>query len=190
MLDVRVVVDLATEPVTVEEAKAFLVIDADYTADDELIEGLITAARDLLEKYTNKSFGEKTLEVFTDKSHLDLPYGPIVDIESVTDQDAIAITDYSIKGLDYKTIYFRGGSLENYYQRNKDQICDTGVVTGHYVSYTTGYGSEGVSPLPPALKLAIKEQVREFYNNRGTDSEEINLTAKVLADPYCRRSWI
>lgn len=190
MLSVGVVEDLAAEPVTLAEAKAFLVIDAGYTEDDTLLTALIKSARQLLEKYTNLSFGEKTLKAFTDKYFLDLPYGPIIEVTGVVDQDDEAFTDYTLKGLEFKKIYFNGGNLENYYQRNKDQDYETLINTSHTVTYTAGYGAEGGQPLPEALKLAIKEQVQEMYNKRGAGNSELSLTAKILADPYARRPWL
>lgn len=192
MLNVEVVEDLATEPVTVAEAKSFLVIDADYTADDTLIGGLITAARGLLEHYTNKSFGEKTLKAFTDKGTLMLPFGPVIEVTEVVDQDDTTIpeADYTVKGLPYPNMILTGGGdLSHFYQRNMDQ-CGVMTNTGYYITYTAGYGSTGREALPEALKLAIKEQVREMYNTRGVSPSEPGLTAKILADPYCRRSWI
>lgn len=44
--------------VTVEEAKAYLRLDADLTEDDELLAGLIQAAADFLEQTTGKVYSD------------------------------------------------------------------------------------------------------------------------------------
>ena len=45
-----------TEPVTLEEAKEQLRIEAGFTADDDYINALISAARDRCESYCNQFF--------------------------------------------------------------------------------------------------------------------------------------
>lgn len=45
--------------ITVEEAKAYLRLDADLTEDDELLAGLIQAAADFLEQTTGKAYSDE-----------------------------------------------------------------------------------------------------------------------------------
>src|SRR5579872_3816685 len=44
------------EPVSLEQAKAFCVIDQSFTLDDDLINGFISLARLEAEKYTRRAF--------------------------------------------------------------------------------------------------------------------------------------
>lgn len=185
MLEVKIVTDVVTEPVTVAEAKTFMVIDSDYTGDDTLITGLITAARLLLEKHTNLSFAAKTLKCFTDKSYLEIPYGPIVSVTNVVNQDDEEITsdNYTLKGLDFKRIYLGASNSGYFYPIGGGAPVLEQIVTNtnYTITYTAGY-----TTLPETLKLAIKEQVNHMYNNRGEGGNKLNLSAKILADSYSR----
>lgn len=195
MLESKIVTDVVSEPVTTAEAKSFMVIDSTYTADDTLIGGFITSARLILEKYTNLSFGEKSLQVFTDKHYLDLPYGPISAVTEVKDQDdnIVPDTDYKLRGLDFKKIFIGSSNLDIFFPLGGGvPVFDSPVIQRYYtITYTAGYGITGGTPIPEALKLAIKEQVNHMYNTRG-ETEQSNepklcLAAKMLADPFSRR---
>lgn len=59
----KIKTDVAAEPVTLDEVKRYLRIDADYASDDEVLEGLITSARERLELFTNIGFAERELEL-------------------------------------------------------------------------------------------------------------------------------
>lgn len=61
MYQTKVITDISTEPVTLSEAKTFLVIDfADF---DTLITTLIKSARIASENVTGKAYGAKVIEV-------------------------------------------------------------------------------------------------------------------------------
>lgn len=59
-----------SEPVTVELAKQHLRVDHDY--EDELIEGYITAARQLCESITRRAFYPRTVQLTLDHFPIDL----------------------------------------------------------------------------------------------------------------------
>lgn len=61
MLQIQVITDLATEPVTLAEAKSFLQVD--YTDWDTLITLLISAARTESENITGLAYGAKVIQV-------------------------------------------------------------------------------------------------------------------------------
>jgi len=167
-----VTTDSTTLAVTLTEVKAHLVIDASYTADDTLLTAYITSARQLLEQFTNRSFGEKTLKCYTDQSELTLLYGPNQVITGIVDNNGetlVANTDYEYNGsLEALQVTINGGS------------------SPYMITYTAGY-----TTLPEALKLAIKEQVKYIYNNRGEGEAENKLafSAKVLADSYSHNGY-
>jgi hypothetical protein len=54
------------EPVTLEQAKAQLTVDAGFTADDPLITALITAARQYVEKLMNRAIFNRNMQLFLD----------------------------------------------------------------------------------------------------------------------------
>jgi hypothetical protein len=86
MLQFKVITDLATEPVTLAEAKTFLNIDfADW---DSLLTMLIKSSRIQSEKVTGQAYGAKVVQVtgnsFDEKIY---PIGPYVSDETWEDED-------------------------------------------------------------------------------------------------------
>lgn len=176
-LDVQIKTDLATEPVTVAEAKSYL--NVDYNTWDSLIGTLISSARTKLERYTGCTFATKTLvSTFQQVSdNIDIPYGPIQSIthvksidESGTKTTLTAGTDYLVTGNLFKTITFFG------------------IATPIEIEYVAGYTS-----LPADLKVAILKQVGmdfEFRENILDSSQvtELSNGAKQFAKSYRRIS--
>lgn len=76
MLQIQVIEDLTTEPVTLSEAKQYLQID--YTDFDDLLNNLIKVARVSSEKNSGLAYGPKTIQI-TGNSQEDkiYPIGPI-----------------------------------------------------------------------------------------------------------------
>lgn len=71
-----VIVDVQTEIITVEEAKAFMQID--FTDFDSIIPTFIKAAREEAEKYTGLSIGEREIQLegdFTNQNAY-MPFAP------------------------------------------------------------------------------------------------------------------
>jgi uncharacterized phiE125 gp8 family phage protein len=90
---VRVVEDVATEPVTLEKARLQLriVADSDGSPYDDWLEQIgIPAAREWCEGYSGLSIGAKTLELATagfPTGGIPLLYGPVTSVISVTYTD-------------------------------------------------------------------------------------------------------
>jgi len=80
MLQIEVITDISTEPITLQEAKNFLAID--YSDYDTLITNLITASREVVETNTGKASGTKLIQI-TDNSYSDRT-GEIVKIYPIT----------------------------------------------------------------------------------------------------------
>lgn len=174
VLDVRIVTDLETEPVTLDEVKRHLnmLFDTDgsyeFNDDDVKLTELITECRQALEKYTGLSFGEKTVQaiICNEKSTVHLPYGPIISITTVVDKDGETIDDPEISGLDFKWIE----TLNSYM----------------VITYQAGYAT-----LPADLKRAIKEEVAFRYKNQGDHGDEPqSASARNLADKHRRVGWL
>ena len=176
-LDVQIKTDLATEPVTLLEAKTYL--NVDYSSWDTLITTLISSARTKLERYTGCTFATKTLvSTFQQVSdNIDIPYGPIQSIthiksidESGTKTTLTAGTDYVITGNTYKNVRFFG------------------IATPIEIEYVAGYTS-----LPADLKVAIMKQVGMDFEYRENIIEvgsitELSNGAKQFAKSYRRVS--
>lgn len=174
MLDIQILEITGVEPVTVAEAKVYCRIDSDYTADDELVSELITAARSAIEMWGNISLIEKRIKVYSDTDKtLWLPRSPVIDIESITDNDGNAI--------EYNDAI-----------KNKVKIDHSG---GYFVTYKAGF-----IPVPKDLKLAVLKQVATDYDNRenfvissnATQRAGIDLSnaTKNLVRPYSRNLWL
>ena len=192
-LQVRTYSDLATEPVTLAEAKLFLKVTG--TEEDSLITDLITSARRMLEKYTSSSFGTKTLHATwvepTADDLYELPYGPHRSVDHVYRIDAEGTETAQTVNVDY---WIRGDQ-DFYITIGKKWSTGYPVSTDSLrVEYTAGYGGTTTEALPDELKVAILKQVATDYELR----ENISLSggtvlsneSKTLANPYRRKLWL
>lgn len=169
-MEIKIVTDISVEPVTLQEAKDYLRISND--AENSLIQELITSARQRLEKFTNLSFGVKTLKCRWDyvNGWVEIPYQPNAVISACVNDANVALT-YETKGLEYKYLY-----------------CNN--ATGVTITYTAGF-----TTLPKALKVAILKEVSTSYENRenyyieGTFNELSN-DAKRMAQSYSRNTLL
>jgi uncharacterized phiE125 gp8 family phage protein len=148
--DITITSDLVTEPVLVSDAKDYMKITFD--TDDIIIDGLISSSRRLLEKYTGVSFGAKTITLFMEVNDewVDLPYGPVGSITSVTRFDAIDSSEVLTANEDYKLV---NGRL---------YMGQCGNFTIVYVTANT---------IKDDLKSDIYRLVAYMYANRGIQFE-------------------
>lgn len=147
VLDVSFSSENATEPVTLAEAKEWLILSDEITDDDTLITKIIKASRIRLERATNVSFITRTVtaHLLNQLGDQELPYGPITSFTSLKDQaDAVIDTDlYSVVGASFKQL--------------KTKFCDPVIAT-----YVTGYAS-----LPADMREDLLNQIAYAYENRG-----------------------
>jgi uncharacterized phiE125 gp8 family phage protein len=153
------------EPVTLTEAKNFCKID--ISTDDDLINILITAARQMCEAYTGVGFVQHNAVAVLNNSNGDIyiPYGPMVEIISIEDNAGRTLVldlDYTIGGNEFKR-------LRTPYANN---------IT---IDYITGY-----STLPEALKTALLNQVYYLYDNRAVATDDISPISKIILNLYKR----
>lgn len=148
--EIEVTTDLVAEPVSLTEAKAWMKIS--FSDDDLIIDGLIATARRILEGFTGLSFGVKTLTAYmcVEDKWMDLPYGPVSAITSVTRIDGIGSTDVLVAGSDYELV----GRRVIMNQSGEFKII-----------YTTSFN------VPDSLKTDIKKLVAYMYQNRGIQFE-------------------
>lgn len=169
-MEIQIIEDLVSEPVTLQEVRDYLRITT--TSEDDLLLEMVTDARERLEKFTNLSFGEKTLKCRWNALNgwQEIPYQPNAVISACVNDDNVALT-YEVRGLEYKALYC---------------VNNTGVT----ITYTTGF-----TTLPKALKIAIMKEVATSYENRenfyieGTFNELSN-DAKRMAQSYSRNTLL
>lgn len=169
-------------PVTLSEVKTW--IKENYGTDaleDGLISSLIASATEMLERYSGLSFITRTVtahfETFEHK--LELPYGPVSSLTSITrtyngEDTVLASSDYSEEGGNFKKITF------NNYFSTSGQF-DYGLK----IVYDCGYGE--AADVPEAIKTAIKSQVTDMYFHRGDDMlSAVGVQAKMIIRPLSR----
>jgi uncharacterized phiE125 gp8 family phage protein len=153
------------EPVTLDEAKLWCKIDLDD--DDDLITALITAARQMCEKYTGVSFITRTVTAYLNNGcgGCYLPYGPVNSITSYTDIDG--------ETVDADLIVIVGDKFKQLREPLTDYI---------KIIYTAGY-----TTLPENLKKAILQQIAYMYEHRGDSlAGEFSPVAKVILNQVKR----
>jgi len=153
------------EPVTLTEAKNFCKID--ISTDDDLINILITAARQMCEAYTGVGFVEHNAVVVLNNLNGDIyiPYGPMIAINSVVNDQGTTLvldTDYTLGGNEFKRLR-------------------TPHANNITIDYTTGY-----TTLPDVLKTAVLNQVYYLYDNRSVGTDDISPIAKTLLNLFKR----
>ena len=152
--------------ITLEEAKVFMNMDADYDMEDGLISDMIVASVSWCESYTGLSFSEKNLTAYAKNKRTELVY-PVISITSVKDTDFNDIEYMDVDGV----VFTRG--------------CEA------LISYKSGYTAE---TLPAPLKTAVKMMVATLHENREDfvtlrTSQTIAATPlgiKDLLQPYSR----
>lgn len=170
---VRPVGAVATEPVSLVEAKAHLRID--HTEEDTRISGLIAAAREYIERQTQKALATRTYRLTVDSfpsvSDLRLDRGPVVSITSVVydDEEGIAQTldpaDYVLDNVN------EPGWLIPVADSWPATISAVNAVR---VDYVAGWAA---GTFPEDLKQGILLLVGHWYNNREA------VTGETMSEP-------
>lgn len=184
-MEVKILTDVSAEPVTLTEIKNFCRIDADYSAEDDVLLLTAGAAREKLEKELNLSFAAKTIMVQFDGFPLDIPYGPITEITSLVSStdtaDPPTEIEYTSYGLDFKSIYVNSVN-------HCVIIYPVGTEEGN-LNYNLTYEA-GYDTLPKALKQALLLQIDFDIKNQGMPMDDISPLALEKARPYSKNLTI
>lgn len=143
-----------TEPVTAAEAKTWMRVD--YSDDDTLITGMIKSARQSIEQFTNLAFVDKSvvMDVLTTSGN------DLIRLYGVDGAESLEVTDIdSEEVIDSEDYKIRGASVK---------ISRSGY-------FSIAYDIDA-SPVPEALKEAIKMEVAERYANRGENNSTEGLS--------------
>lgn len=185
----------AVEPVTLAEAKAHCRVDA--SDDDAYIVTLITAAREWVEQYLDRTLVHTQWVMRFDKfppdgTHdIELPRPPVVASGTAT---AVALTFTFENGntSTYSTASYRvdrastPGAVKTLYgQTWPPHLQDDNAIS---VTWWAGYGASG-SSVPAAIRHAILMLVGHWYEFRssvptGSISKEIEFGVKSLLDSH------
>jgi uncharacterized phiE125 gp8 family phage protein len=161
---------VATEPITLAEARAYLKVD--YTDEDTLIGMIISGVREQVEAFTGLGIVARTIEYFNQEipEEIALPYPEHAAITEVKINDVVS-TAYKKTGLSQFIVYPESTVLSGENQQ------------GIYIKYTTS------GNCPSGLKLEMLKIIDEKYRNRGNTFEgsisELNENAYANLAKYC-----
>lgn len=154
-----------TEPITRTEAKLHLRVD--HTADDSLIDALITAARRQVEIHTGRALVTQTWDLTFDcwpcGDAIDIPLPPLQSVTSVTYYDtADAATVWSSANYQVVIDGVRGRLVLAY--GKVWPAVTLRPAAGVVVRFVAGYGA--AAAVPEDVKAAIKLWLGHLYANR------------------------
>jgi len=178
------------EIVTRTEAKNHLRVD--ITDDDNLIDGLIVAARQRCELYTNRAYVARTLRADIDyfDGEICLPYVPVASIThikyySATSPSVLTTLASSVYALSRNRVILNYGQTWPAVNPMEGAIQIT-YVAG-YVSTSSPY--DAAANVPQAVKQGCLLYVGDMYENREAQvlypgAIQVNKTAEDLLDFY------
>lgn len=172
-----------TKVVSLIEAKDHLRVD--IGDDDKLINALIDAATDQVERFTRRQLLTATYELTLDRfvSLIYLPRSPLKLVNSIKYLDVngvlttLAATEFTVDNTSEpaRVVESEGNSYPNT-QREINAVI---------VNYDAGFGA--ATDVPEIIKQVILLLIHDFYENRGFVSERLlrnNKTARSLLAIY------
>lgn len=176
----------AAEPVTLAAAKTFLRVD--HAADDDLIEALITVARQTCESATGRSLITRGYSLYVDNwpcdsASLALPRPPLAAVaEILTYEDDDSSATFSVDDYYVDT---SGAPGRIVLRRGATPPLAGRVANGIEIRYTAGYGADD-EDVPALLRQGVLQLVAHLYEHRGdTPAEALRASgAAALLHPY------
>jgi uncharacterized phiE125 gp8 family phage protein len=173
----------AEEPLTLSEAKLHLRITHD--ADDDALNALIMAAREMCEGWTGLALVTRTY-AFTadgwDGKPVELPRPPLVSVEEIAVYNANGEEELFDEDNYYAETAGRPGRI--ILKDSATPPLPGLAIGGIEFRFTAGFGA--AAAVPASLKQGMLRLVAHLYMNRG-DSTEVavrNSGAMVLFQPY------
>jgi uncharacterized phiE125 gp8 family phage protein len=157
------------EPVTLSEAKAHCRVDT--SADDTLIQGYITTAREWVEDYIDRALVTQQLVIKLDAfpAEIELPRPPMIASGTATAVTITYVTGEAGGTATLSASEYRvdrdstPGAIRTLYAGSwPSHLIDQNSVT---VSWWAGYGDS--ASVPQRVKSAILMCVHELYEKRG-----------------------
>ncbi|MBB4041409.1 putative phiE125 gp8 family phage protein [Microvirga flocculans] len=169
----------AVEPVTLAEMKAYLRVDDDDGAQDDLISGLIKAARLMVEAASRRILVEQRWRVVLDawpaNGTILLPLSPLIAVDRITVADAAGTAAEIPPGT------FESDTLSDPPRLAVSGAPQPGKVRhGIAIELRAGFGATAEA-VPASLRLAIRILVAHWFENRGDVTGEQILPPEALA---------
>lgn len=167
----------AAEPLTLVEAKLHLKVDV--TADDDLISGLIAAAREWSENYCRRSWVQRTLELRLDcfQGEIRLPRSPVSSVTSVKYVVDSSGTLRTVSSSDYQVDTYSTPPRIRPVFGGVWPVPTYGTLNAVVVEYVAGFAPGQGSPtdyaenIPKSVKAAMKLVIGHLYENRQQTTE-------------------
>jgi uncharacterized phiE125 gp8 family phage protein len=173
----------ATEPVTLDDAKAHLKVDV--TDDDALITSLISAARARAEWHTGRAFVTQSWTLWLDgwpcNGIVEIPLPPLQSVASVTAyalDDTATILDAAAYHVDTAS-----SPARLTLKLNASPPVNLRRINAIAITFTAGYGDAG-GDVPAPVREAILKMIANFYVNRGDAAAVTPAEALALLAPY------
>ena len=173
------------EPILLADAKVHLRVDG--TDEDTLIDILITAAREMVEKRANRSLITQTrtvkMDYFPISDTILLPHGPVQSVTHVKyyDEDEVEQTfNSSLYWVDVDSDIARIVVKDDGWPETED------MPNAVEIEYEAGYGDAG-SDVPKPLIQAMYLIIGHLYENReqvGEIRHELPFGAEILMSNY------
>lgn len=156
-INLRRVVHPAHEPISLAEAKLFLRIE--HEAEDALIAGMITAAREAAETVLNISCITQRWQYEVRGCKTDtlyLPHGP-----------TIAVTELAVREQE-STVWSIAAGDTYLLQGNRLTLLSQRVALADLrITYDAGFGA-GAADVPAVIRQALLQHIACLYETRGT----------------------
>ena len=174
----------AVEPVSLEEAKAFLRVD--HVSEDALVQALIAAARTHVEALCGRKLIAQGWRVYVDAlpeiGRIRLPVGPVLSVDAVTVYDGEG-NGIELDAADY--LVDAAGIPPRIAFRRRPAVLRE--MNGIEIDVTVGFGATSLD-VPSPLRQAILDLVADWYDHRGTglDTAMMREPDRVVAlvEPY------
>lgn len=182
------------EPVTLTEAKLHLKVDV--VDDDDLIEGLIQAAREWVENYCRRSLVQRSLSLRLDcfPGVICLPRGPVISLTSVKYTDASGNLQ-TVSSSSYDSDLYSEPARVQPVFGGVWPVPKVGALNSVLVTYEAGYSPSSDSPtdyaanVPAAIKSALKLHIQANYGRGVEDTAKLMASAEALLAPFEVRDY-
>lgn len=194
MYGLSVVTPPAAEPLDLTRAKANLRVA--HTADDALITGWITAARELTESHTGRRWVTQTLRLSLDDwpdpigdgdqtaSLVRLPVAPVQDVTAVRYWDVGGVYQ-TLDPARYQTWLDHSPPLLAPAPLKIWPVTQPGRIGAVQVEFTAGYGA--ADAVPEGAKAAVQLCLAYWYENRGDGRDPHGLPESLGLPPGAKR---
>lgn len=153
----------AVQAVTLDDAKAHLRVTT--SEEDEVIDGLIKSASQLVESETALSLTTQTFRLWVD----DLPDNLVVCLPRNPARNIAQIVWYDSEGTPVVlpgSAYFFNSTSRPARLKFDRAACPSGPCNGIEIDFDAGFGNTGVD-VPDLIKRAMKVLIAHWYEFRG-----------------------